>query len=486
MKIAHQSAIVFMALILLSPLKLFALPDIDNSVTASLLNNPFSYHSHSSGFSNGQSVPLEISYDSQSVEVAKNAFGVRELDMTNMCHFNLVKSRLDKAEISEEEFPYLYRNMELKQQQQRLEKLFPTPMQIATLSDKNKLTTGRHFFLAMNVAISPEDNSPYLVIHTKNSVQGGTFTTYLDLLLEDSLGNPLAPMQHTLEFYEGQDTVTTVIVPLLTLKQSFPDLEMIYASSYVETQALDGTITSAIKHSRYPFSWTHIEQAFGHLLNRGSKSINRAEKTAVKTSASRAYQYRSFHPVDKDNDDVIHLCLTPALPDCDYQNEVLIAEKQRLTVNLPFSGQLVIPHEIEGIYPFGPPAQMSNSGIDEVTNIYFQDAKNGGITKQVFNAKGGRQKSFSDYLTFKVDFANHQSIISWNIPREQGVFSKLFDLGHQQQAHWFMTFVLKGFPYFKHSRGGGAVPFQLTLSSQDIKAGFVPVEPVLPKIAVSY
>ncbi|WDE09847.1 hypothetical protein [Thalassomonas haliotis] len=486
MKIPCQGTIIFMVFMLLSPLKLFALPDIDNPITASLSKNPFSYHPNAFGFSNGQLVPLEISYDSQSVKVAKNALGVRELDMSNMCHFNLVKSRLDKADISEEEFPHLYRNMELKQQQQQLEKLFPTPMQIASLSDKQKIKNSRHLFLAMNVAISPEDNSPYLIIHAKNSVQGGTFTTYLDLLLEDSTGKPLAPMQHTLEFYEGQDTVTTVIVPLLTLKQSFPGLEMIYASSYVETQALDGTITSAIKHSQYPFSWRHIEQAFGDLLNGGTKPAKPAETTTAQVSTGRLYHYHSLEPADKNRDGIIRLCLTPALPDCDYRDEVIKAETHGMTVNLPFSGQLVIPHEIEAIYPSGELADIANSGIDEVTNIYFQDINNGGITEQVFYSRDKGEQSFSDYLTFRVDYANRQSIISWNIPREQGVFSKVFDLGHQQQAHWFMTFVLKGFPYFKHSRGGGAVPFQLTLSSQDIKAGFVPVEPVLPKIAVSY
>ncbi|WDD97058.1 hypothetical protein [Thalassomonas actiniarum] len=335
MKTPSQGTIVFMVLLLLSPLELFALPEIDSSLTASLINNPFSYHANYPGFRIGQPVPLEIAYDSQSVKVAKNALGVRELDMTNMCHFNLVKSRLDKADISEEEFPHLHRNMELKQQQQQLEKLFPTPMQIAALSDKMK--NARHVFLAMNVAISPQDNSPYLVIHTKNSVQGGTFTTYLDLLLEDSSGKALAPMEHTLEFYEGEDTVTTVIVSLETLKHNFPALEMIHVSSYVETQALDGTISSAIKHSQYPFSWSHIEQAFGHLLNHDINTDNPAEKTTAQTSAGRFYQYLSQGFADKDRSDIIRLCLTPGLPGCDDRDKGLTPATQGVTVNSPLA-----------------------------------------------------------------------------------------------------------------------------------------------------
>ncbi|WDE07569.1 hypothetical protein SG34_012175 [Thalassomonas viridans] len=373
MKMFYQGA-VFMALGLLYPLKLFALPDIDNPVTALFIDNPFSYQPGSPGFSYGQQVPLEISYDTQSVQVAKNARGVRELDMTNMCHFNLVKSRLDKAEISEEEFPHLYRNMELKKQQQQLEKLFPTPMQISTLADKPEEKKSRHLFLAMNIAISLEDNSPYLVIHTKNSVQGGTFTTYLDLLLEDGSGKQLAPMEHTLEFYEGENTLTTAIVPLVTLKQDFPGLEMIYASSYVETQGLDGTIASAIKHSRYPFSWRYIEQAFGHLLVSGSEAGHAEAHALDESSVNPFYHYLSQELVDKVRDNI---CLTSGLPDCDLPDEQVPAQKQGMAVHMPFGEQLEIPHEITGIYPLQPLADTA-LGIDETTALFLEAPGNSG------------------------------------------------------------------------------------------------------------
>ena len=121
MNLFYQGAIVLMVFTLLPLFKAQALPAIDQVIKSPLSDNPFSYHSSYPGFSNGQLVPLKISFDTKAVDVRKNALGIRELDMTNMCHFNLVKSRLDKAEISEDEYPQLYRNMELKQQQQRLE-----------------------------------------------------------------------------------------------------------------------------------------------------------------------------------------------------------------------------------------------------------------------------------------------------------------------------------------------------------------------------
>jgi len=337
MKIARET-MVFMVFSLLWPLKLQALPDIENPVPTLLAENPFKYHPYHQGFSYGQPIPLEISYEAQSVKVDKNAFGVRELDMTNMCHFNLARSRLDKAEISEEEFPLLYRNLELKQQQQHLEKLFPTPMQITSVSDKHKGKNASHSFLAMNVAISPQDNSPYLIIHTKNSVPGGTFTTYLDLLLENSSGEPLVPMEHTLEFYEGEDTTTSAIVSLAKLKQSFPALEMIHASSYVETQSLDGTIASAIKHSRYPFSWADIEQAFGDLLGGDASPGNTRVATTEEVSGGGLYQYPGLDAVEQHGQGHSRICLGAAIFGCEQKAKEAPSDTGAFTVKLPFSG----------------------------------------------------------------------------------------------------------------------------------------------------
>ena len=482
MKVSYQRTIILMVITLIFSQTLSAQPNIDNLNNSSLTDNPFTYHPfHYQKFSNGQSVPLEIAYDTKSVIVSKNSQGVRELDMTNMCHFNLVKSRLDKADIREDEYPQLYKNMELKQQQQQLEKLLPTPMQVSSMAENRELLKGTHLFLDMNVAISLEDDSPYLIIQAKNSVPGGTFTSYLDLLLEDEAGNQLAPLASTLDFYDGKNTITKTIISLEKLKEAFPDLDMIHASSYVETQALDGTITSAMKYTRYPFSWFHIEQAFKGVINDEAKTVNITGADALLVNSQ--HQYTSSEPTDKNGDDIIRICLHSNHSNCDYGMDVS-SSSNRPMLNLPFNGQLVIPHEIEYIYPSDIQMDSHPVGVDEITNVYLQQTNTGSTIKQRFIGVDKQEKHFSDYLHFEVDAVKKQSVISWNIPRDEGYFGDGFEFSHHLQANWHMTFVLKGHPYF--NQGSAALPFQVTLSSQHPNTFSPILSPTLPKIEISY
>lgn len=193
----------------------------------------------------------------KNIIVERDENGVRNLDLTNINHYNLAKSRLQKAGKLEKRFPQLHNSLNEIRQQQLLHKKLPEKTavnNVAEVPTQVDIIENAHFFLDMNVAVSGDNNEPYLMIRAKSSVYGGTQSTYIDLLIEDGNGGQLAPMGSTLNVLDGKNTIVSSVVSLKTLKQQFPNLENIYASSYVETENADGSYTSTLKYTEYPFS----------------------------------------------------------------------------------------------------------------------------------------------------------------------------------------------------------------------------------------
>ena len=138
------------------------------------------------------------------------------------------------------------------------------------------------------------------------------------------------------------------------------------------------------------------------------------------------------------------------------------------------------------IYASDLSASEMPSGIDELTNIYLQEGNYNGASKQSYKSLNNQQKPFSDYLSFQVDPINQQTVINWNIPRQEGQFGNALWFSNIAEANWYMTFSLKGYPYFRHGRGGGPYTFQIVLSSetQPYYSNFY--TPTLPKIKLGY
>ncbi|NSY35722.1 hypothetical protein DS891_19525 [Pseudoalteromonas sp. JC28] len=389
-------------------------------------------------------------------------FGIRKLDMSNPQHYQLAKSRLMKANRIESEFPQLHKTLDVAKGQHLSAKMNITTSAVPPVSETDvDIIKEAHFFLDMNLAISSDTNEPYLIVRAKSSRFGGTKATYIDLLLEDANGNQLAPLGSTFNVLDGKDTLATSTISLKSLKANFPDLDTIYASSYVELEQEDGTISTTMKYTEYPFSWEHFEALYGS-TSPVAKGEASALSVGISSSLDTRPKYNATAPIDKNNDAVIKICLNRSHADCDYAADQYREPNEITDVNIPFNGELRVPHEITEIYP--TVGDLPN-GIDEPTNIYLQEGIYGGATKQSYKGLENAVKQFSDYLEFEVDTVNQESIIRWNIPRSEGRFGNAKLFSNIAEANWYMTFAVKGYPYFKKGRGG-AVAFQVSLTSE--------------------
>ncbi|MGC0120202.1 Hint domain-containing protein [Pseudoalteromonas piscicida] len=389
-------------------------------------------------------------------------FGIRKLDMSNPQHYQLAKSRLMKANRIESEFPQLHKTLDVAKGQHLSAKMNITTSAVPPVSETDvDIIKEAHFFLDMNLAISSDTNEPYLIVRAKSSRFGGTKATYIDLLLEDANGNQLAPLGSTFNVLDGKDTLATSTISLKSLKANFPDLDTIYASSYVELEQEDGTISTTMKYTEYPFSWEHFEALYGS-TSPVAKGEASALSVGISSSLDTRPKYNATAPIDKNNDAVIKICLNRSHTDCDYAADQYREPNEITDVNIPFNGELRVPHEITEIYP--TVGDLPN-GIDEPTNIYLQEGIYGGATKQSYKGLENAVKQFSDYLEFEVDTVNQESIIRWNIPRSEGRFGNAKLFSNIAEANWYMTFAVKGYPYFKKGRGG-AVAFQVSLTSE--------------------
>lgn len=177
-------------------------------------------------------------------------FGIRKLDMSNPQHYQLAKSRLIKANRIESDYPQLHKTLDIAKGQHLSAKMNMTTSEVPPVSEAEvDIIKEAHFFLDMNLAISSDTNEPYIIVRAKSSRFGGTKATYIDLLLEDANGNQLAPLGSTFNVLYGKDTLATSTISLKSLKANFPNLDTIYASSYVELEQEDGTISTTMKYT---------------------------------------------------------------------------------------------------------------------------------------------------------------------------------------------------------------------------------------------
>ena len=413
-------------------------------------------------------------------QVDRNALGIRPLDMTDPAHFELAKSRLLAADLLTGQYSDLYRLLELQKHQQKLPASLSYEKAVAA---QQKAIKAGHFIQGMTVTVDEYDQQVYLKVSARNTSGGGQEQHYLDIAIRDEKGRLLAGVGASPERVRGQGSLVTTKISLKALKQQYPDLNMIYASSWLMTTADDGTVSSAVKLSRYPFSW---QQIAGHNDDAASEPAGTEGDSSASIGVlySGSPQYRGDSPRDLNWDSVIKVCLNRNLSDCDYGANSLPGYVP--DVLIPFEGEIVIPHQITQVYASDlSPGEMPN-GIDELTNIYLQEGNYGGATKQSYKSLNNQQKVFSDYVEVIVDNVNRQSIIRWNIPRDEGRFGNALWFSNIAEANWYMTFAVQGYPFFTNSRGRGPYPFQLVVSSEAAARFGSFNSPVLPKMKLDY
>ncbi|WP_462160283.1 Hint domain-containing protein [Pseudoalteromonas maricaloris] len=148
-------------------------------------------------------------------------------------------------------------------------------------------------------------------------------------------------------------------------------------------------------------------------------------------------------------------------------------------VNIPFNGELVVPHLITKIYPTNGPLP---NGVGEPTNIYLQEGVYGGATVQSFKGMDNSTKQFSDYIEFEANLEKKETIIRWNIPRSEGRFGNAKLFSNIAKAGWYMNFAAEGKPYFLGRTG----VIQLSIVSENLTQASNFYMPMVPMMKLGY
>ena len=418
--------------------------------------------------------------------VPRNSEGVRVIDMTNPLHEKLVKQRLEMAGRTEAKYPQLHKSLQVQKEQQLKQKeamqLNDAPPPIPKPKD---LVEKAHFFIGDNYGVSTLNGKPFLIVKAKSSAFGGTTATYIDLIVKDAVTDEqLAPVGSTFQVgasNNGKDTAAIATISLESLRKNFPNLTEIVADSFVEMEDAEGNVETTVKLTRFPFSWEHIDSIYKSSTEASVESSGVFGLAEEPVEIDPRPVYTALHPVDRpnDEDDYIKVCLNRQHNDCDYLPDQVGDPNEITDVNIPFEGQIVVPHKVTEIYA----SDVLPPGIDEPTNIFLQEGYYGGQTKQQFKGLDNDVKLFSEYLTLKVDSSAKTSTISWKIPREEGRFGNAKLFSNINEANWHINFAVKGLPFFKGRRES---KMQISVTSVDAEQFGNFYSPVLPKMKLGY
>jgi hypothetical protein len=423
-------------------------------------------------------------YEHPGYKIKPDHNGERQLNMNNPVHYQLAKSRLEMTNMRVEDYPQLHQSLDDGAQQQRqkeAQSLTSSKQAVTNLTaEETTLIENSHMFLNMQIAVSPLDNEAYLVVRAESSIYGGSIATYIDIIMWDENQSILAPGGSGFNILEGTEEIAVTQISLRTLKQNYPNLDTIYTDSMVIADTLDGIMTSGLRYTEYPWDWQSIEAIYGPYM--GVPAVAGKVANAITGSIMGKPQYSATAPVDVNTDGVIKVCLNRNHSDCDYAADQYQDPNFITDVNIPFVGEVTIPHEVFVIYS-SHSTDPQPIGLDERTNIYLQEGVYGGTTKQSYGSlMGVGGKRFSDYLSFAVDPVAKQTVISWNIPREEGRFGNAQLYSNIAQANWRLNFAVQAKSFFRGRTGN----FQFQINTNTIEALQNFFSPGLPLMKLGY
>ncbi|WDD97595.1 hypothetical protein [Thalassomonas actiniarum] len=311
-----------------------------------------------------------------------------------------------------------------------------------------------HLLLDMNIARSEEDGQDYLIVQAKNSVYGGSRSTYIDLFLEDGNGLSLGETGAEFALSNTEQTRVQAKISLAELTRQHTGLDMIRVNSWLDIETHDGNRISQLIFSQYPIPWQQIKAR----MQSGAQPAN---PTGTLT---KQMTLTVKHPGDVNQDKQIRLCLNHGGDLCDYPQ--IYAAPDYQTLEIPLQGQLVLPYQVASVYPSAQQPHELTGVIDSKTGIYLQNELLGYSLSPGFAAANGQIKNFSDYLTLVSDPGQDTSTIAWDIPQNEVDLINWRYLNAYQQIDWHITLVLNGYPTASAKETQIPVNFQVTLSSE--------------------
>ncbi|QPB85746.1 hypothetical protein CWC22_022330 [Pseudoalteromonas rubra] len=412
------------------------------------------------------------------------------------------KQRLARHGITEKNRPFLFRSLEETLNRKANQ---PAMAGIMSTSQSTDCQTGKlcSFFKHMGLrSMTRKDGQEYLVLTAVNSEFSTTYYTYIDLTLMNEKGEELV-MPSFNEFFgqgtpdEPQKRVSVASVG--RMEDVLPKLinsERIFADAYVTVsyEGADGQTVTEIRTSVIEYSPETLLADLGVYKTNGAmaqmSTLNNAEAGLAATlpdgyarTTTSILENEITHPVDvKERNEAdpslnrIKVCLNRKYDDCDY--EAMYAHgtpNDQLKLLIPFSGFREVMGEVTKIYTpewnqvavtydpntgagtkslikdaQGQPITDKPDGLHYGSEIYIQTREGGGASRIGDDYKASDAINlFSDYITLQKGVKNVGGIdypytrMSWNIPRNMGVFGDAMLYGRYKDAHWIMNLAVE-------------------------------------------
>jgi hypothetical protein len=407
--------------------------------------------------------------------------GAVTTDLSKKQNIQALKARLHKYGLNEQNRPHLF-NVIDKQHARGLKNKLSTAASISINDGNCNVHTASlcSFFKHMGVEVAtlPGTNEEYLIVSALNSERISTDYTVIDITLVNEKGQPITLPRYSEYFGDDVDNKKRKSIysaaRLSDALNKLQSAERIYADAWVTvvyTDALGNEIVED-KNSKVEYSKDTL------LAQLGLAVPELAQDDAMMSTQDVGTLQTDFgpsisHPKDTTSktegtpDNKIIVCLNRDYGDCDYENMYPTnTPNDQLKLKIPFVGEYMLMGKVTRIYRpdwsvldakveadgsvslVPGPKVTKPELIDFGTNIFIQTKEGGGATSISGDQYSDIQNFFADNIKLEyIPFGRRtKTKLSWNIPRNQGVFGDATLYGRYQDANWIMNIAVDSEP----------------------------------------
>ncbi|MCO7190621.1 MULTISPECIES: Hint domain-containing protein [unclassified Pseudoalteromonas] len=384
-----------------------------------------------------------------------------------------LKARLARHGLSRKNRPHLFSLIEQRLDHDELETENPR------LSSLQNCLSGRpelcSFFKHMGIDVANNaSGEPFVLLSALNSKTVSTDYTLIDLHLTNEKGEQLTQLSYNEYFGDGQEAKRKSVYSYAKVQDILSKLaasERIFADGWV-TSIYMGADNKQIVEDRnivVEYSKDTLLAKLGYSMQlrsgasgaEGASLLPLAGRDGFKTAIKKPIDNRSEGGADAP-DGKITICLNRNYGDCDYENIYPIGTPNSQTkLKVPFQGSFNVMGKVTRIYLpnfttlevqeengvitiVESPAMNKPAFMNHGTNIFIQTKEGGGAVAIGDSDYQDISDLFAKKLNLRYDKwkGMDRTIISWDIPQDEGVFGDATLFGRYQDTHWIMHFAL--------------------------------------------
>ncbi|TMO64176.1 Hint domain-containing protein [Pseudoalteromonas aurantia] len=407
------------------------------------------------------------------------AQGFEKANLTDKTKNQALKDRLNKYGLNKQNRPHLFSliNKQLENGHQVDASLNQKMIGGNSASCDAHHTSLCTFFKHMGYEVLnwPGTNDQYLVVSALNSEITTTDYTFIDITLVDEKGSSITLPRYAEFFGDGSEKKRKSIYSAAKVADVLAKLktaERVYADAWVTVVTTDANGNEVVedRNSKVEYSKEAILAELGYVAPEFAAKSDTDMSITADIGILNGNTATIIHPKDVRSkagattpDQKIIVCLNRNYGDCDYENIYPTnTPNDQLKLKIPFVGEYVMRGKVTRIYrPDWTVLNVQDNGdgtiklvdggqvekpgtADFGTNIFVQTKEGGGASTISGHQYTDIQNFFADNLNVEYIGTGRRIMtkISWNIPRNQGVFGDASLYGRYQDANWIMNLAL--------------------------------------------